>query len=147
MAAIEQGVVPMLSYEDAAGALSWLGNTFGFVETQRLVDGEDRVIHAQMSTPHGIVMLASPSPSYVSPQHHREYCEIARTSSQVPWVIDGVLVLVDDIETHFANAANQGAALLSTIEESPFGRLYRTEDLEGHRWMFMEAAPDDVSVP
>ena len=142
MATIEQGVVPMLSYEDAAKALSWLSDAFGFVETQRLVDGQDRVVHAQMSTPHGIVMLASPSPTYVSPQHHREYCEIARTSSDVPWVIDGVLVYVDDVEAHYARAANKGAALLSTIEESPFGRLYRTEDLEGHRWMFMEAAED-----
>ena len=142
MAAIEQGVVPMLSYEDAAKALSWLSDTFGFVETQRLVDGQDRVVHAQMDTPHGIVMLASPSPAYVSPQHHREYCEIARTSSEVPWVIDGVLVYVDDVEAHFAHTTNMRAAVLSTIEESPFGRLYRTEDLEGHRWMFMQATDD-----
>jgi len=142
MAAMEQGVVPMLSYEDAAAALSWLSDVFGFVETQRLVDGQDRVIHAQMSTPHGVVMLASPSPAYVSPQHHREYCEIARTSSEVPWVIDGVLVYVDDVQSHYEHTVNMRAATLSTIEESPFGRLYRTEDLEGHRWMFMQAVDD-----
>ena len=143
MAEIEQGVVPMVSYEDAQRALRWLGDAFGFTETQRLVDGDDRVVHAQMRTAHGMIMLAAPSPSYVSPQHHREYCEIARTSSEVPWVIDGVLVYVDDVEAHFDRARSRGAVLLSSIEESPFGRLYRAEDHEGHRWMFMEAAEPD----
>jgi hypothetical protein len=23
-------------------------------------------------------------------------------------------------------------------EDAPYGRLYRAEDLEGHRWMFMQ---------
>jgi hypothetical protein len=26
---------------------------------------------------------------------------------------------------------------LSAPEDAPYGRLYRAEDLEGHRWMFM----------
>jgi uncharacterized glyoxalase superfamily protein PhnB len=29
-----------------------------------------------------------------------------------------------------------GAVVLSAPEENPRGRLYRAEDLEGHRWMF-----------
>ena len=28
--------------------------------------------------------------------------------------------------------------MLSEIEENPFGRLYRVEDVEGHRWMFIQ---------
>jgi uncharacterized glyoxalase superfamily protein PhnB len=28
--------------------------------------------------------------------------------------------------------------LLSEIEDTPVGRLYRVEDVEGHRWMFLE---------
>ena len=30
--------------------------------------------------------------------------------------------------------------LLSDLEDTPQGRLYRAEDLEGHRWMFMQMA-------
>jgi len=26
-------------------------------------------------------------------------------------------------------------------EDSPHGRLYRAEDVEGHRWMFSQPAP------
>jgi uncharacterized glyoxalase superfamily protein PhnB len=56
----------------------------------------------------------------------------------VPWVVDGILVHVDDIDEHYRRAGEAGASLLSEVEEGPGGRLYRAEDLEGHRWMFME---------
>ncbi len=47
---------------------------------------------------------------------------------------------VDDIESHYRYAEAGGATLLSMIEEGPEdSRLYRAEDLEGHRWMFMQA--------
>ena len=48
---------------------------------------------------------------------------------------------VDDIESHFGQAKAGGATLLSDIEAGPEdSRLYRAEDLEGHRWMFMQPA-------
>jgi len=56
----------------------------------------------------------------------------------VPWIIDGVLVYVDDLDSHFARAKAAGAAILSEIEDDPPGRRYRAEDLEGHRWFFFE---------
>jgi uncharacterized glyoxalase superfamily protein PhnB len=56
----------------------------------------------------------------------------------VPWVVDGICVEVADIEDHIERAKSAGATLLSQIEENPFGRLYRVEDVEGHRWMFVE---------
>jgi hypothetical protein len=31
-----------------------------------------------------------------------------------------------------------GATMLSGVEEGAPGRRYRAEDLEGHRWMFIE---------
>ena len=49
------------------------------------------------------------------------------------------MVNVDDIASHFDKAQAAGARLLSGVEDGPDGsRLYRTEDLEGHRWMFIE---------
>jgi PhnB protein len=56
----------------------------------------------------------------------------------VPWVIDGVLVFVDDVDSHFIQARKAGAMLLSEIESGGPGRLYRAADVEGHRWMFVE---------
>ena len=54
------------------------------------------------------------------------------------WVVDGLSVQVADLDEHFARAEAAGATLLSQIEDNPFGRLYRAEDVEGHRWMFMQ---------
>ncbi len=83
-------------------------------------------------------MLASPTPDYRSPKHHREECEAAARWSRVPWVIDGVQVEIDDVDAHYARAQEAGARLLSGIQDESFGRLYRAEDLEGHRWMFIQ---------
>jgi len=56
----------------------------------------------------------------------------------VPYIIDGALVYVADVDAHFARAKREGAAILSELESGPPARRYRAEDLEGHRWMFMQ---------
>jgi PhnB protein len=58
---------------------------------------------------------------------------------EVPWVIDGVLVAVEDVEEHVRRARAAGAVILTEPEDTPYGRMYRAEDLEGHRWMFTVA--------
>lgn len=131
-------VVPMISYEDGIAALAWLRKAFGFVETARLTTPDGRLSHGEMKAGDGLIMLASPTPEYRGPKHHREVCEQARKWSEVPWIIDGVLVYVDDLDQHFNRAMAAGAMILSEIEEGPPGRRYRAEDLEGHRWFFFE---------
>ena len=131
-------VVPMISYEDGVAALAWLRKAFGFLETARLTTREGRLSHGEMKAGDGVIMLASPTPEYRSPKHHREMCEQARKWSTVPWIVDGVLVYVDDLDRHFKRAKAAGAMILSEIEEGPPGRRYRAEDLEGHRWFFFE---------
>lgn len=55
-------------------------------------------------------------------------------------MIDGVLVYVTDVDAHFAQAQAVGATILTAPEDGFPGRRYRVEDLEGHRWMFMQRA-------
>ena len=131
-------VIPMISYEDGIRAMEWLASAFGFRETARLTGPDGRLSHGEMRAGDGVIMLASPTPDYRSPKRHREACEQARRWSAVPWIIDGVLVYVNDLERHFAWAKAAGATILSDIEEGPPGRRYRAEDLEGHRWFFFE---------
>jgi uncharacterized glyoxalase superfamily protein PhnB len=83
-------------------------------------------------------MLASPTPDYEGPKHHRDGCEQARKWSTVPYIIDGALEYVDDAAAHYAQAREAGATILSELEDSDNGRRYRAEDVEGHRWMFMQ---------
>jgi uncharacterized glyoxalase superfamily protein PhnB len=132
-------VVPMIAYEDGNAAMDWLIKAFGFVEADRRVSADGRLTHGELEVGDGIIMLATPTPDYQGPKHHRENCEAARKWSSVPYIIDGVLVQVDDLEAHCARARAAGAAILSEPQTSGDGRFsYRAEDIEGHRWMFEE---------
>jgi uncharacterized glyoxalase superfamily protein PhnB len=130
-------VIPMLAYENGPEAMDWLIRAFGFREKDRRVEN-GRLTHGELDTGGGVVMLATPSLQYHGPKRHREECEIARGWHDVPYIIDGVLVYVDDVDAHFARAKAAGATILSPVEASgEGGKRYRAEDVEGHRWMFM----------
>lgn len=131
-------VVPMLAYEDGLAALDWLAAAFGFRERTRLSDASGRLSHGEMEAGDGLIMLATPSPSYQGPAHHRESCTVAAAWSEVPYIVDGVLVHVRDVAAHFQQARDHGARILSEPETDEHGTRYRAEDLEGHRWMFIE---------
>jgi uncharacterized glyoxalase superfamily protein PhnB len=132
-------IVPMLAYEDGAAALDWLARAFGFRERTRWAEPDGTITHAEMELGDAVIMLATPTPDYQGPKRHRESCEAARKWSAVPYVIDGVLVYVDDVDAHFRRARDAGATILSEPQDQDFGeRHYRAEDLEGHRWMFSQ---------
>jgi PhnB protein len=128
-------VVPFLSYENCGAAGEWLVRAFGFDEVERLEeDGE--VGHVTLGAGDGFVYLAHPSDDYVNPLHLRERCGAAAKMYTVPWVVDGVLVVVDDLDAHCERARAAGARILTEPESTPHGRQYRVEDPEGHRWLF-----------
>ncbi len=138
MAVAYPTVIPMIAYEDGVAALEWLSRAFGFRERMRMLGQDGRLSHGEMEMGDGVIMLATPTPDYRGPRRHREECEQARAWSTVPWVIDGVLVTVDDVDAHFAHAKREGAVILSEVDEGPGGKRYRAEDVEGHRWMFAQ---------
>ena len=136
---MKQRIIPMLAYEDGPAAMDWLVAAFGFTERTRWLDETGRLSHGELEMDGQRIMLATPSPHYRGPRRHREECNLAAAWHAVPWVIDGVFVLVEDILAHFATAKAAGATMLSEIEAAGFGgSLYRVEDLEGHRWMFAQ---------
>ena len=135
-------VVPMIAYEDGNAAMDWLIDAFGFIEADRRIAADGRLTHGELEAGGGLIMLATPTPDYQGPKHHRQTCEAAREWSRVPYIIDGVLVEVDDVVAHCERARAAGALILSEPEDTDDGRRYRVEDIEGHRWMFEEKAGD-----
>lgn len=133
-----QTITPMLAYADGPAAMDWLVRVFGFTERTRMLDAKGCLAHGELSAGDGVIMLATPSSHYEGPKQHRAHCDQAKRWSDTPYVIDGVLVLIDDVAAHFARARSEGACILSELEPGPPGLRYRAEDLEGHRWMFME---------
>ena len=134
-----QRIVPMRSYEDVAAAADWLQRAFGFAEGERFTDDEGRVTHVNLEFDGNVVMLGWPGPDYLDPVRHAERCDDAKRWLDTPYVVDGALVYVDDVETHCERARGAGADIVRGPEDVPVGRLYTAADPFGHRWMFMQA--------
>lgn len=134
-----QNIIPMLSYENGIAAIDFLVKAFGFEENKEIrMMEDDRLTHAELKLNDSIIMLATPSKDYESINKHRKNCEQANKWLSVPYIVNGLLVYVDNVEAHFKNAKENGAEILSAIEDGFPGKRYRCADIEGQRWMFME---------
>ena len=137
---MEQRAVPLISYENVAAAIEWLSEAFGFRERgERYTDGDGRVTHAELELDGALVMLGWPGPDYRGPAKHAEECEAASKWLDVPYIVDGVLIYVNNVDAHCERARAAGATILREPKDEEYGRLYNAADPEGHRWMFMQA--------
>ena len=133
----DQIVTPMVSYENGDAMMNWLIEAFGFTEKARWIDN-GRLTHGELEVGGDTIMIASPTPQYQSPITVRAGYPPAAEWSSVPYIINGVLVRITDIESHFIHAKNRGATILSEIEYGFPGPRYRAEDPEGQRWFFIQ---------
>ena len=136
-----QRITPFIGYEDAAKAIEWLERAFGFEEDRSArYEEEGTITHAELSLDGATIYLSTPS-GYASPRRMRETSELARIAYDNPWVVDGLFVQVEDVDSHFERARAAGATILREPEDPGIGhRIYAAEDLEGHRWMFGQPA-------
>jgi len=136
---VTQRIVPFIGYEDAAAAIEWLSQVFGFTEKpDRRYEENGRITHAELELEGSTIYVATPE-GYASPRTVRAESEAAYRAYDNPWVIDGHFVEVADVGTHYRRAAAGGATILRGPEEPGIGfRIYAAEDPEGHRWMFGE---------
>src|SRR5690348_15674701 len=112
MATTYPDVIPMIAYENGPAAMDWLSSAFGFKERTRMLGADGRLSHGEMEAGDGLIMLATPTPDYQGPRHHRASCEPAQRWSTVPYVVDGVLVHVEDVDAHYRRARQGGATIL-----------------------------------
>ena len=126
-------IVPILVYEDVGEAIEWLCRTFGFTERLR-VERDGVVGHAQLSVAEGAIMIGRQGGPFRAP-HGDE-------------VSAYVHVTVDDVDAHFEQAKTNGAHIVQSPHDMPFGeRQYTARDHAGHRWTFSQhiadVAPED----
>jgi PhnB protein len=133
-----QRVIPMLAYEDASKAAEWITKVFGFRELERYHDGAGTVTDVVLDLDGAEVLVGHPTDAYQGPRRHAQACALARQWLETPYIVDGVVVYIDDVDTHFARAKRGGAKILTEPETNNGERKYRVEDLEGHRWMFAQ---------
>jgi uncharacterized glyoxalase superfamily protein PhnB len=123
-------VIPTMRYNDAAAAIAWLCEAFGF-EQRLVVPGEDgTIVHAQLVFGNGMIMLGSAGTNDFDALQ-KPPSTLARAVSQSPYII------VDDADKHYARAVAAGAAIVIEIRDEDYGgRGYSCHDPEGHLWNF-----------
>lgn len=124
-----RSAVPFLYYEDAAGALTWLRNAFGFEERFRLELPGGLIAHAELAVGDGVVMVGNIGGRNAGPAPDR--------------VRSGVYVFVDDVDSHCDAARHAGAEIIDEPADQPYGdRIYLALDPEGHEWYFAQHLRD-----
>ncbi len=123
-------VIPTLRYHDAAAALEWLCEAFGF-EKHLVVPGEDGAIaHAQLVFGNGMVMLGSAGAGAFD-DLQKPPNALGGAVSQSPYIV------VEDADAHYARAVAAGAEIVLDIRDEDYGgREYSCRDPEGHLWNF-----------
>jgi uncharacterized glyoxalase superfamily protein PhnB len=121
-------VFPTLSYDDAAGAIDFLVNAFGF-ERHAVYSGEQGEIqHAELRFGNGLVMLGSA----------RQDIQATRGRG------GGIYVVVDDPDGHAGRAHAAGAELTRAPSGTDYDtREYSARDPEGNVWHFGTYQPFD----
>jgi uncharacterized glyoxalase superfamily protein PhnB len=118
-------VLPYLYYRDAARALAFLIDAFGFAELEAFRDEHGAVLHAQLSTGDGVV-LVGPGMSEFGTQ-------------PVPdpaWCTSRTFVYVDDVDGHCERARSAGAAVINEPMDLGPNRVYVAGDCGGQQWIF-----------
>ena len=120
---MRQTVTPYLLYEDAAAAVDFLTEAFGFREVDRMT-GAGGGMHVELDVGRdGRMYLGQPGGSFRGP------AAVGRTSL--------VYVLVDDVDSHYQRARAAGAAITEELVDAPYGdRRYGCTDPQGHEWTF-----------
>jgi uncharacterized glyoxalase superfamily protein PhnB len=121
-------IIPALRYREAAAAIDWLCTAFGFSK-HMVVPGESgRIAHAELNLGNGMVMLGDVE---------TEYGHLVAAPSKGQPVTQGIHVVVDDVDAHYARAKAAGAEIVIDIKTQDYGgRDYTCRDLEGHVWTF-----------
>ncbi len=117
-------LIPGLQYDDADAGIEWLERALGF-ERVMTVPGEDgrAIAHAELRRGDAWAMLGSSRP------RDDVY------TGDVPYLV------VDDIETAYAQARDAGAEVVDGLRTEPYGRFFAVRDPQGRVWSVGDYAP------
>ena len=123
-------IYPYLSYRDAAAALRFLEEAFGFTTSVRWDDADSTVQHAEVNFGEGAVMMGT-----------ADHPAAPLNGASVG---QGIYVYVEDVDAHFARVQQAGGArVVYPPEDTEWGtRRYRVLDPEGYEWSFGSYRPD-----
>ncbi len=123
-------IIPCLRYRNAAAAIDWLCEAFGF-ERQAVHAEGDVVHHAQLTFGNGMIMLGSASGGGEWGEHIVQPEDVGGRETQ------GACVIVANAHAHYTRAKAAGARIVIELSDQDYGgRGYACQDPEGHLWWF-----------
>jgi uncharacterized glyoxalase superfamily protein PhnB len=134
---VTPALYPFLRYRDAAAAIEWLVEAFGFRKGMIAPGRDGGIAHAELYLGQGVLMLG-------------DACDDAlgmKTPRELGAVNQGIYVSVPDPDAHYARARSAGAEIVIALHDTDYGsREYAARDLEGNLWSFGSYAPG-VTAP
>jgi uncharacterized glyoxalase superfamily protein PhnB len=119
-------VSPYLLYEDAAAAVEYLQQTFGFELRRSEIGGAGRAHNELLLGDDGLVMLGQAGTGFSSP----------RTLGAFPPSM--IHVYVDDVEALHMRSRDAGADVTDLELSSAGDRRFTATDPEGQIWVFAQ---------
>jgi uncharacterized glyoxalase superfamily protein PhnB len=126
---------PTMTYRDAGKMIDWLERAFGFRKHVAYMADDGKVIHAELSLGHQLLMLGSA-------KNDTAFGKEVRPPADVGGTTQAVYVAVPDADAVFATAKAAGAEMIMGLTDQPYGsRDFICKDPEGHVWCFGTYAP------
>jgi PhnB protein len=127
-------VIPFLRDRDAAAAIDFLVNAFGFKKLMVVPGEREREIgHAELRLGSSVIMVSS----------YREPPADAGPSAGDELPARGLYVTVADADAHCARAKAAGARIVNELHNTEYGsREYSAHDPEGYHWTFGTYVPE-----
>jgi uncharacterized glyoxalase superfamily protein PhnB len=131
-------------YQDAAAAIDWLCDAFGFQVRLKVPGKDGRIEHCELEYGDGLIMIAQETP-----ESERRWKQALRS----PRSLDGantqsLMFYVDDADAHCARAKSRGARIIEELASHDYGEDYWTDrsygalDPEGHVWWITQRVRD-----
>ena len=131
-------------YQNAAAAIDWLCDAFGF-EVRLKVEGDGgRIEHSELTYGEGVVMVAQESPD----SEHPWKASMRSPKSLGGAATQNIMIYVDDADAHCALARSRGARIVEEPATHDYGsdywadRSYGALDPEGHLWWIAQRLRD-----
>ncbi len=131
-------------YQDAAAAIDWLCDAFGF-ELRLKVEGDGgRIEHSELTYGEGVIMVAQES----SDSPHSWKASMRSPKSLGGAATQNIMIYVDDADAHCARARARGARIVEEPATHDYGsdywadRSYGALDPEGHLWWIAQRLRD-----
>ena len=123
-------------YQDAAAAIDWLCDAFGFTIRLKVEGDNGRIEHSELTYGEGLIMVGQESPDSE---------RLWKRSMRSPKSLNGaatqsIMFFVDEAEAHCAHARARGARIVEEPATHDYGEDYWTDmsygalDPEGHLW-------------